>query len=105
MDHLGLIGQFALEATIPLLCPCANSSGVPTAPDAAPTWKIVGSAGTALANGTLSSTDSAGLTGVRTGTTTAAAASGLASGNVYYIVYSYAIAAQARSVTATFFVT
>lgn len=100
MDHMGNIGAFELEATIPLLCPCANSSGVPTAPDAAPTWKILNSAGTEIANGTLSTTDSAGLTGVRTGTTTAAAASGFAPGNVYSIIYSYAINSQARSAVA-----
>lgn len=99
MDHLGSIGQYALEGTIPLLCPCANSSGVPTAPDAAPTWKVLNSTGTSIANGTLSSSDSASLTGVRTGTTTAAAASGFASGSNYYIVYSYAISSQARSIT------
>ena len=100
MDHLGNIGAVNLEDTIPLVCPCANSSGVPTAPDAAPTWKILNSAGTSIANGTLSSTDSASLTGVRTGTTTAAAASGFASGGVYAIVFSYAVSAQARSATA-----
>ena len=97
MDHLGIIGEYALEDTIGLCCPCVNSSGVPTAPDAAPTWKILNSAGTAIANGTLSSTDSAGLTGVRSGTTTAAAASGFASGGEYDVVFSYAISAQART--------
>ena len=100
MDHLGNIGAFALEATVPLLCPCANSSGVPTAPDAAPTYKVLNSAGTAIATGTLSSTDTASLTGVRTGTMTAAAASGFASAGVYPIVYSYAISASARSALA-----
>lgn len=101
MDHLGLIGHVALEGTISLFCPCANSSGVPTAPDSAPTWKILNSAGTSIANGTLSSSDSAGLTGVRTGTTAAAAASGFASGNYYAIFYNYAVSSQARQITAT----
>lgn len=101
MDHLGLIGHVALEGTIALFCPCANSSGVPTAPDAAPTWRILNAAGTSIANGTLSSTDSASLTGVRSGTTTAAAASGFASGSYYPIIFNYAVSSQARQITAT----
>lgn len=101
MDHYGLIGFVALEGTIPLQVRCANSSGVPTAPDAAPTYKIVNSAGTAIASGTLSSSDSASLTGLRTSTVTAAAANGFASNNFYYIHYDYLISSQARSATAT----
>lgn len=100
MDHLGNIGSFALEGTIPLCCPCANSSGVPTAPDAAPSYKFLNAAGTAIATGTLSSTDSASLTGVRTGTQTAAAASGFASGGVYPVVFNYTISSSARSALA-----
>lgn len=101
MDHYGLIGHVNLEGTIPLQVRCANSSGVPTAPDAAPTYKILNGAGTALTTGTLSSTDAASLTGARSGTATAAAASGFASGNIYYIHYDYAISTQARAATAT----
>lgn len=100
MDHLGIIANVALEGTIPLYCPCANSSGVPTAPDSAPAYTILNAVtGEVLASGTLSSTDVSGCTGGRWGSETAAAVNGFASGNTYPVDYRYAISGQNRVLT------
>lgn len=96
-DELGYLGSPALEATFPLALQCRNSSGTPTAPDSAPTYIMLNSAGTTIASGSLGSADTASKTGLRIGTQALAAASGFASGGDYTIVFSYLISAAART--------
>lgn len=99
-DELGWLGSPALEATFALALQCRNSSGTPTAPDAAPTWIILNSAGTTILTGSLGSTDTASKTGLRIGTAALTAANGFASGSDYTIVFSYLIAAASRTAIA-----
>jgi len=102
MDSLGNLGAFAVEATVPLACPCTTTAGVPVAPDAAPTYIVLNAAGTTIASGTLSSSDTASKTGLRTGTLTAAASAGFAAGNTYRIRYDYAVSSTARQIMESF---
>lgn len=103
-DELGYLGSPAIEATFPLALQCRNSSGTPTAPDAAPTYIILNAAGTTIASGSLGSSDTASKTGLRIGTVSLAAASGFASGSDYTIVFSYLISAAARTAVGRFHV-
>ena len=102
VDSLGYLGAFAIESTVPLACPCTTTAGVPVAPDAAPTYIALNAAGTTIASGTLSSSDTASKTGLRTGALAAASSAGFSSGNTYRLRYDYAVSTVARQIMESF---
>lgn len=84
-----------------------NSSRTPTAPDAAPTWRIYSSAGgAAILTGTGPVSDTDSQTGWRMVTgVSITSGNGFASGNTYFIRSAYAISTVAEVDIGSFAVT
>lgn len=99
------LGYIQLESTLNLAVQCENSSGVATAPDAAPTWSMYGSSATALLTGSLGAADSDSKTGFRMGNAAITAANGFASGMRVIVRVSYLISSSARTVVGVLQVT
>lgn len=81
---------------------CRNSSGTPTAPDAAPTVKIYGPSGTTLAlmtNGSTTGTSVSGVTGLYSYQFTLSGANGFAAGTTYFLTATFAISGTTRGET------
>ena len=89
----GFIGFVALDGTVYMGVVCKNGSGVPTSPDAAPSYRIYDEDRTStLHTGTLSGSDTDSQTGFRTGSQASiTTANGYARGKTYYILIGYAI--------------
>lgn len=102
MDDLGFLGFVNLEDTLRLALQCRNSSGVSTAPDAAPSWAAYSTSDTSVLTGSLGAADADSKTGFRTGNLVATAANGFAAGGRYTIRFSYAISASARAAVGWF---
>ena len=101
MDDLGFIGHVESGGTLPLAVQCRNSSGVPTAPDSAPSYSVYGpSFGSAIATGSLGSSDQDSKTGFRTGSLSISGS--YSAGNTYTILYEYQISGSARQALAFF---
>lgn len=85
---------------------CANSSRTPTAPDAAPTWRIYGPAGgAALLTGTAPNTDTDSQTGFRFVTgVQVTLGNNFAAGNTYTVRAAYAISSVSEVDIGTFVV-
>ena len=99
---LGFLGFVTLGDTLRLALQCRNSSDVPTAPDAAPTWAIYGDSDTSLLTGSLGASDADSKTGFRTGDAAITSGNGFVSGGRYTIRFAYAISSSARAAVATF---
>jgi hypothetical protein len=94
------LGFVELEATMVRHIQTKNSSGTPTAPDSAPTYRIYGDSGTAIATGTLSGpVDS--QTGLYSLSKAITAANGFGRG-LYSVRIAYAISSAARAELYTF---
>ena len=83
-----------------------NGSRTPSAPDAAPTWRIYQGGGTsALLTGTASGTDTDSQTGFRMVTgVSITSGNGFASGNTYVVRAAYAVSATNECDIGTFVV-
>ena len=103
---MGFQGSIAIGGAFPLATVCRNGSLVPTAPSAAPNYSIYPPGfSSATASGSLGSSDTDSKTRFRTGSVTASAGNGFASGTLYTVVYTYAISSTNYTNTATFLVT
>jgi hypothetical protein len=88
----GFINEVGLGGTILIPVQCRDGSDVPTEPDAAPTYTVIGPDGAALAGQTGTMTLTAGsITGLRAIVLTVSAGNGYASDAGYSIHVSYAI--------------
>lgn len=99
------VGFVDLEGTLSFLLPTRNTSDVPTAAGAAPTYAIYSVSGatrTSLKTGTVGT---AVETGVYPFSQAINAADGFASGGLYSIQFSYTISAASRRKVYTFMVT
>lgn len=93
------IGFFNLGSTAFLLCTSENASGVATAADDLPTFRVYGSSATPVATGTTSAFDSGNLTGVYLASFSISG--GFARGSNYQVVVSYEVGLQPREKTFT----
>ena len=104
-DDVGYMGTIPLGDTLRLALQCVNSSGVVTAPDAAPTWSMYGDSDTALLAGSLGSSDADSKTGLRTGDAAITAGNGFSSGMRVIVRFAYAISSSNRAAIGYFLVT
>jgi hypothetical protein len=102
---MGFLGFVTLgSTTFGFPIQCVNSSGTPTAPDAAPTWRIyAASGGAAILNGTGPGSDTDSQTGYRfiTGVNVTLG-NNFAAGQTFYVRAQYAISSVNFVLTGTF---
>lgn len=94
------IGFFELGATVFGLMVSQNASGISTAPDATPTFRVYGGSATTLATGTCSAFDALNINNVYSFSFTASG--GFARGGNYQLVTSYEVGGQPKEVTYSF---
>ena len=99
------VGQIDLESTLTFLILTTNTSSVPTASDATPTYEVYSSSFAApiLTGGTTVAVS--GKTGAYYPNLSVTAASGFAAGQIYHLVASWSISAAARQQVYEFLVT
>lgn len=92
------IGNFELGSTMRGLVGTLNSSGVPTAADSLPTFRIYGE-GQLMPNGTGTTAlfDASTLTGVYQFTKSVPSSDGYERGRVYFVVVQAAVGGAART--------
>lgn len=88
------IGYWAVGSTAFGLVCSVNATGISTAADALPTFRVYGSTATPVATGTASVFDSPTLTGVYK--FSFSVTGGFARGSNYHVVVSYEVGAQPR---------
>jgi hypothetical protein len=99
------IGLVPLDGTLHFLVLSENTSDVPTAADAAPTYTIYGPDGTAMTNGTGTTAAVSGKTGLYRGTHSISTADGYAAGSTYHVYAQWALSAVNKAEHYSFNVT